>query len=62
MKILEKIKRWNWSLLGVTIVVGIIGGLGNDSIQGVLNAIIFGAVLGTILGLPMAIITREDEK
>lgn len=57
--VLTKIKKWNWSLFFVVICTSEMGAMGNKNIESISSAFLFGLVAGTILGLPMAILTKD---
>lgn len=54
------LKSLNWRGFFVILLVGIIAGLSNKSIENTFNAFLFGASAGTIMGLIIAIISREE--
>lgn len=59
--VLNKIKKWNWTLFLVIICTAEMGAMGNKNIESIGNAFLFGLVAGTILGLPLAILTEDVE-
>lgn len=56
---LTEIKKWNWPLFVVIICTAEVGAMGNKNIESYGNAFLFGLVAGTILGLPLAILTKD---
>ena len=58
---IKKIKKINWSLFLVVICTAEIGAMGNDSFKSISSAFLFGLLAGTIIGLPLAIITKDVE-
>lgn len=61
-KILTNIKQWNWTLFILIICISEMGALGNKNMETVSSALLFGLVAGIILGLPFAIITKDNNK
>lgn len=59
--VLTKIKKWNWALFLVIICTAEMGAMGNKNIESISSAFLFGLVAGTILGLPLAILTKDVE-
>jgi energy-converting hydrogenase Eha subunit H len=59
--VLAKIKKWNWTLFLVIICTAEMGAMGNKNIESISSAFLFGLVAGTILGLPLAILTKDVE-
>lgn len=58
-KMLIEIKKWNWPLFVVIICTSVIGAMGNKNIESYSTDFLFGLVAGTLLGLPMAILTKD---
>ena len=59
--VLTEIKKWNWTLFLVIICTAEMGAMGNKNIESISTAFLFGLVAGTILGLPLAILTKDVE-
>lgn len=59
--VLIRIKKWNWTLFLVIICVAEMGAMGNKNIESISSAFLFGLIAGTILGLPLAILTKDVE-
>jgi len=59
---MKYIKKWNWSLFVVVLCLSEIGALTNKSFKNVDEALIIGLIFAILLGIPMAILTRDDEK
>lgn len=57
--VLTEMKKWNWTLFVVIICTAEMGAMGNKNIESISSAFLFGLVAGTILGLPMAILTKD---
>lgn len=60
LKMLKSLKKWNWGVLLVTVLVAIIGALSNKSIPSTSEAVIAGFVFGIPLGLIWAYLTKKD--
>lgn len=56
----DKIKKWNWSLFVVIFCTAEIGALTNKSCESIGSALLFGLIMGIVIGLPMAILTKHD--
>jgi hypothetical protein len=59
--LLTEIKKWNWTLFLVIICTAEMGAMGNKNIESISTAFLFGLAAGTILGLPLAILTKDVE-
>ena len=59
--VLTKIKKWNWTLFLVIICTAEMGAMGNKNIESISSAFLFGLIAGTVLGLPLAILTKDVE-
>ena len=59
--VLIKMKKWNWTLFLVIICTAEMGAMGNKNIESISSAFLFGLIAGTILGLPLAILTKDVE-
>lgn len=57
---MNKLKKWNWTIFLVAMLVSNIGALANDNVENIYHALIIGNVFGIIVGLAFAYITRED--
>ena len=58
-RFLHKIKKWNWSLFVVVLLVGCVGALENKSIANFSDGIILVMVFGIPIGLLWAWGTRD---
>lgn len=56
----KKIKKWNWTLYFVFLFTALAGAMGNENCKSIKEALILGFIGGNILGLPFAIITKEN--
>ncbi len=54
-------KRWNWSFLFFMMIIGMLGALSNKTIPSIIEALIFGAIGGAIIGLPIAIMSKDEK-
>lgn len=57
---INKIKKWNWSIYIFILCICILGSLSNKNYENLFHAFIFGLIFGNVFGLFMAILTRED--
>lgn len=57
---LNKIKKWNWGGFFAILCVAEIGALSNKSIPTITEALIVGLIFGILMGLPIAIITKDE--
>lgn len=60
-KVITSSKKWNWTLFFVVLCTAEIGAMANENIESIGGSFLFGLIAGTILGLPMAIITKNVE-
>jgi len=57
---MRKIKKWNWTLFVVVLCIFEISALTNTSITNTSAALLFGLIAAVLFGLPMAILTKDD--
>lgn len=57
---MKNLKKWNWTIFLVIMLVSNIGALANKNIDSIYHALIIGNSFGLIIGLAFAYITRED--
>lgn len=55
----SEIKKWNWTVFIVMVCTGELGALSNKTFHSINQALIFGLIIGSIMGLLMAIITKD---
>jgi hypothetical protein len=59
-RLLHKVKRWNWTLFGIVLLVCCIGALGNKSITNLKDGLILVVVFGIPIGLIWAWLTSDN--
>lgn len=59
--VFTKVKKWNWTLFVVIICTAEMGAMGNKNIESISSAFLFGLISGAILGIPLAILTKDVE-
>lgn len=55
-------RKWNWSIFFVIILVSCIGALGNKSISTVLECLLFALCFGIPIGLLWAWMSKKEKK
>lgn len=59
-KMFRYLKKWNWTLFFVIMLTALIGAMGNKSAKTLEEAFLLGIIGGTILGIPLAWITKDN--
>lgn len=54
-------KKWNWSGFVVTMLICLMGAMGNKSCKSLGDAFLLGIIGGVVFGLPIAILTKDQE-
>ena len=57
---MKSIKNWNWSGFLFILILCELGALSNKSIKNTNEALLFGLIVGIIVGIPIAIISKEN--
>lgn len=55
----NKIKKWNWTIFWVIIIISILGSLTNKSVNSLLDVTILVVMIGLPMGLLWAWISKE---
>lgn len=57
--LIQYIKKLNWDIFLLMLLVCNLGALSNTTIPTISSALIFGTILGTVVGLILAVVTKE---
>ncbi len=59
-KFIESLKRWNWTIFFACLAIGVLGGIQNDSTPDFKTGLIFGLFMGSLIGIILAFVTKEE--
>lgn len=57
---MKNVKNWNWGSFLFILLIGLLGALSNKNIPSTIDAIIFGLIIGVVVGLPIAYEGRKQ--
>lgn len=59
---IQKLKKWNWNIFWTVFAIACLGATSNDTIHTLADGVILAVGATLIFGLPMAYITRNEDK